>query len=113
MPACAAHSTPASPAKPEAMAKATHDQAVYVEARRAARRQVLGRGAHAEPRIGARHEPPEKGQRDAGEHDGHDIDLGEGDLRHRRTGMAWFIQSGSGKFRGELVKIRMPRFSRM
>ncbi len=41
-------------------------------------RHVLGRGAHAEADVGARDEPAERQQRDKGQADGQEVDLGEG-----------------------------------
>ena len=80
MPACAAHSTPAKPGEAGSDGEGDDDQPVDVEADELGGAEILGRRAHAEPGIGARHEPAEEGERHAGQHDRQHVDLGEGDL---------------------------------
>ncbi len=63
MPACAAQSTPASPAKAGGDGEGDDDQPVDVEADQLRRTEVLRRRPHAEPGIGAGHEPAEKRER--------------------------------------------------
>ena len=67
-PDCAAHSTPARPAKPGGDGEGDDDQPVDVEADEMRRADVLGRRAHAEPDIRAGHEPAERSERHAGQH---------------------------------------------
>ena len=57
------------------MAKATMISRLTSRPDQLRRAEILRRRAHAEPGVGARHEPAERGQRHGGEHDRHHVDL--------------------------------------
>ena len=80
MPACAAHSTPARPAKAEAMAKATMISRLTSSPTSCAAPMSSAAARMPSPSIGARHEPAERRERDRGQHHRQDVDLREGDL---------------------------------
>ena len=112
MPACAAHKTPASPAKAEAIAKAvTISRLTSSPTSLAAPRSSAVARVPSPASVRVTNQPS-----------------AASDTAVRTTvttlmavkvicpSMNWideFIKSGIGKLRGEEVKIRMPRFSRM
>ena len=112
MPDCAAHSTPARPAKPEAMAKATTIRRLTSSPTSCAAPMSSAAARMPSPASVRVTNQPSKASATPVSTTVSTLICGEGDLPVGELD-GRVHPAGEREIRGELVKIRMPRFSRM